>query len=119
MYTIRKQFSFSAAHHLEHLPEGHPCKRQHGHNYIVELVLRSEGINEDSFVTDYRELNTFKDYLDCNLDHRDLNEILKFRTTAENLANHFFYLCQVWYPNLYMVRVSETPKTWAEYSDGV
>jgi 6-pyruvoyltetrahydropterin/6-carboxytetrahydropterin synthase len=40
MYTITKQFSFSASHVLDHLPEGHPCARRlHGHNYIAELVL--------------------------------------------------------------------------------
>ena len=39
MYTIAKQFTFSASHQLDHLPEDHQCARLHGHNYVVEIVL--------------------------------------------------------------------------------
>jgi hypothetical protein len=35
MFTITKQSSFSTSLVLDHLLEGHPCARLHGHNYIV------------------------------------------------------------------------------------
>jgi 6-pyruvoyltetrahydropterin/6-carboxytetrahydropterin synthase len=117
MYSIRKQFTFSAAHHLTGLAEDHPCMRQHGHNYIVELVLSSK-LNEVCFVRDYRDLDKFKKWLDETVDHKDLNEVLpSMQTTAENLAYFFYNVCrkQFSFHEITMVRVSETPKTWAEY----
>jgi 6-pyruvoyltetrahydropterin/6-carboxytetrahydropterin synthase len=76
MYTITKQFSFSASHVLDHLPEGHPCARLHGHNYVVELVLRSGDLNGDGFVRDYNELAIFKNFVDEKLDHRHLDDVI-------------------------------------------
>jgi len=115
MYCISKEFHFSAAHQLSHLPEGHPCKRLHGHNYIVEMVLESEALDHRGFVTDYNELRTVKEYIDAYLDHRNLNDVLDRPTTAENLARHLFDRFAGEFPTLAEVRVSETPKTWASY----
>ena len=42
MYTIAKQFSFSASHVIDGVPEDHPCGRLHGHNYTVEVQLAAE-----------------------------------------------------------------------------
>jgi 6-pyruvoyltetrahydropterin/6-carboxytetrahydropterin synthase len=67
-------------------------------------------------VVDYRELDRFKHYLDVKVDHRDLNEVFSgMQTTAENLAWKFYEWCNNMWPEVSMVRVSETPKTWAEY----
>ncbi len=35
MFTITKEFHFSASHQLSHLPEDHQCARLHGHNYVA------------------------------------------------------------------------------------
>jgi 6-pyruvoyltetrahydropterin/6-carboxytetrahydropterin synthase len=118
MFRIRKQFHFSAAHQLEGLQPNHPCSRLHGHNYIVEVQLESTGFTEltpTGFVRDYRELDEFKHYLDTQVDHRNLNEIFEFQTTAENLAFQFWKWCNKRWPECRIVAVSETPKTWAEY----
>jgi 6-pyruvoyltetrahydropterin/6-carboxytetrahydropterin synthase len=116
MYTIRKKFSFSAAHHLLGLPEEHPCSRHHGHNYEVEVVLASSHLNIVCFVVDYRELDRFKRFLDMTCDHRDLNVVFEgMQTTAENLAYTFYRWCKEIWPETVMVKVSETPKTWATY----
>jgi len=117
MYVIRKQFTFSAAHHLRGLPATHPCSRQHGHNYVVEVVLRSDTLNTVGFVRDYRELDKLKHVIDTDWDHKDLNDIVKFNPTAENLAKWLFDFCKSNWPETHAVRVSETPKTWAEYID--
>lgn len=117
MYYIRKKFSFSAAHHLEGLPPDHPCSRPHGHNYEVEVVLRSSLVSlTEKWVRDYRDLDEFKQWIDNEIDHRDLNEVFEgIQTTAEVLAARFFYWCNDKWPETYAVLVSETPKTWAEY----
>jgi 6-pyruvoyltetrahydropterin/6-carboxytetrahydropterin synthase len=117
MYTITKQFTFSASHQLAGLPDGHPCGRVHGHNYIVEVVLQSERLNEVGFVRDYGELWKVKSYIDEGLDHRHLNDVLPVgcNPTAENLAHRLFDYCILHWPEVVAVRVSETAKTWAEY----
>jgi 6-pyruvoyltetrahydropterin/6-carboxytetrahydropterin synthase len=115
VYTITKQFSFSASHVLEHLPEEHPCARLHGHNYVAELVLESLELNESGFVRDYRELTPFKAFIDEKLDHRHLNDIMDGPTSAENLARFLYEYAQGLWPEVTAVRISETPKTWAEY----
>ncbi|MAE51326.1 MAG: 6-carboxytetrahydropterin synthase QueD [Micavibrio sp.] len=116
MYIIKKEFSFSASHLIHGLPDTHPCSRLHGHNYRVEVVLGSDTLDSVGFVRDYRELGAFKDYLDQNLDHRHLNDVLgDENVTAERMAKLFYDWCRSRWPEVCAVRVSETPKTWAEY----
>ena len=115
MYTIAKEFHFSASHQLNGLPAEHQCARLHGHNYIVHLILQSETLNEHGFVVDYLALKPFKEFIDNTLDHRHLNEVLDFATTAENLAKYLYDWAKQRWPEVTAVRVSETPKTWAEY----
>ncbi|GGA35423.1 6-carboxytetrahydropterin synthase QueD [Pelagibacterium lentulum] len=116
MFTITKQFHFSASHQLCRLPADHPCARLHGHNYIVEVELGSAELDENNFVRDYHDLAVLKRYIDDTFDHRHLNDVLGHDTvTAEWLARHFFEWCRERLPETTAVRVSETPKTWAQY----
>ncbi|WP_138466782.1 6-carboxytetrahydropterin synthase [Poseidonocella sp. HB161398] len=115
MYRISKEFAFSASHCLSHLPEGHQCARLHGHNYVVVVELAAAGLNADGFVRDYHELKPLKDYIDAAFDHRHLNDVLDVPSTAENLARHFHDWAKARWPEVSAVKVSETPKTWAEY----
>lgn len=114
-YEIQKEFHFSASHQLSHLPEGHQCARLHGHNYIVVIVLGADELNKDGFVVDYGELKSFKNYIDNHLDHRHLNDVFNFHTTAENLAAHLYQMTKPLWDEVIEIRVSETPKTWARY----
>lgn len=116
MFTISKQFHFSASHILHGLEDDHPCARLHGHNYIAEVVLASKTLNNVGFVRDYRELSDLKDYIDDELDHRHLNDVLgENNTTAERMAEHLYNWSKARWPEVVAVRISETPKTWAEY----
>ena len=115
MYKISKQFSFSASHILDQLPEDHPCSRLHGHNYTVTMHLRSEQLDEYGFVKDYRELKPVKEYLDKTFDHAHLNDRIPGHPTAENIARFLFEMFKPDFPELYAVEVSETPKTSAVY----
>ena len=95
MFTIYKEFHFSASHQLLKLPEDHPCHRIHGHNYLIEVELASETLNEVGFVRDYRELDALKAYIDEKFDHRHLNDVLgDDNVTAEQLAKHFYDWCK-------------------------
>ncbi|MEL7257124.1 MAG: 6-carboxytetrahydropterin synthase QueD [Pseudomonadota bacterium] len=116
MYRITKEFHFSASHQLHGLPDDHQCARLHGHNYIVEIEMQAEALNAHGFVRDYLDLGELKRYIDDNLDHRHLNDILgDDAVTAERMAKHFYDWCKSRWPEVSAARVSETPKTWAEY----
>lgn len=120
-YRISKEFAFSASHVLLGLEDGHPCGRLHGHNYVVKLTLRGEP-DRHGFVFDYRKLDPFKKWIDDEVDHRHLNDLIPDsypNPSAEYLA-HWFHrqaLKAVDFPNgvSIEVSVSETPKTWATY----
>lgn len=116
MYRITKEFHFSASHQLSHLPDDHQCARMHGHNYIVVVELSAAELDPNGFVRDYHELQPLKRYIDETFDHRHLNDVFGHdRVTSEYLARHFYDWCKERLPEASAVRVSETPKTWAEY----
>jgi len=121
MIRIAKEFAFSASHQLTHLAEAqpdHPCARLHGHNYAVVVELEGEELNKDGFVRDYRELDIVKRFIDDALDHRHLNDVRggsSEQTTAESLARWLLKVFRgMGLEECVAVRVSETPKTWAE-----
>lgn len=118
-YKIGRSFSFSAAHHLEDLPDGHKCARVHGHTYRVEVVVASDILARPGFVMDFADLSPFGAYLAATFDHRDLNEVLAVQPTSEALAEHL----ACWFQTnlqpelrcmLVSVRVWESDRSWAE-----
>lgn len=118
MFTISKEFHFSASHKLEGLPEDHPCSRLHGHNYVVTLTLSSPTRDEVGFVLDYRKLDRFKRFIDDTYDHRHLNDIFEVNPTAENMAERFYLEAVKQLPSFVKVQsvtVQETPKTAATF----
>jgi 6-pyruvoyltetrahydropterin/6-carboxytetrahydropterin synthase len=114
-YTIGKRFDFEASHQLEGLPAGHKCGRLHGHSYQVEVELAAEALDEHGFVLDYGDLAPVKKFIDDQLDHHHLPDVVAFQTSAENLARWLFGQVRALVPYVTAVRVSETRKTWAEY----
>lgn len=114
-YSIRKRFTFAASHQLQGLPAEHQCARLHGHNYTVELELAAEELDATGFVVDFGALKQFKAYLDGELDHRHLNDVLHFNPTAEHLARHLYDVAAAAWPQVVAVAVEETPASWAEY----
>lgn len=114
MYIISKEFHFSASHILNKLPDGHPCGRLHGHNYIVVIELSDNKLDDTGFVLDYGELKPIKEFIDNELDHRHLNDLIP-QPSAECIAKFIFDKFKFEYLQMTAVKVSETPKTWAEY----
>jgi 6-pyruvoyltetrahydropterin/6-carboxytetrahydropterin synthase len=120
-FTIAKRFSFAAAHHLGGLPAGHRCARVHGHTYSVEVQMAADQLDGAGFVADYSELDRLGDYLDAELDHRDLNDVLSVPPSCENIARCLHDWCRDNLKHGHLVtavRVSESPATWAEYAPG-
>ncbi len=121
MFTISKAFAFSASHQLAGLPVWHPCSRLHGHNYTVTVTLSAAELDGNGMVLDYGELRPFRDWIDDNLDHRHLNDVMGAAPTAELLAQMLGSVLAnvVQIPDqvtLQSVTVSETPKTTATWT---
>jgi len=112
---IGKQYDFSAAHFLPKVHDGHPCKRMHGHNYLVEVEIRGEiaPINGFCAQTDFADIDAIIKPIIAEIDHRVLNDFID-NPTAENIA---VYLLQKFMDNstryLFSIKVWETPKCWA------
>lgn len=105
---VFKRFTFDAAHSLPHLPEGHKCKRKHGHTYHVEV--RCEGpINEVGMVVDYAIIDAaFQQIVMSQLDHQDLDDIIKPFSTCEHLGLWIKDRLALALPTLSEVMVQET-----------
>ncbi len=87
MYYVTVIKHFSAAHHLRDY-EG-KCERQHGHNYKIELELKSPLVDRSGMVADFTTVRQALEKLLLRFDHQDLNEIKPFdklNPTAENIA---------------------------------
>ncbi len=87
MYYATVIKSFSAAHHLRDY-QG-KCERQHGHNYRVELQLKSPIVDRSGMVADFTVLRAALEKVLQRFDHQDLNEVKPFdklNPTAENIA---------------------------------
>lgn len=120
MFRIAKRFSFSASHALTAVPEGHKCRRLHGHNYEVEVVCEGD-LDHRGMVVDYHDLAPVRRFIDATVDHRHLNDVLDGEPTAERLAWWLYEALRDELPaeiagRLVAVRVHETPGTWAEYT---
>lgn len=87
MYEVSVKDHFSAAHNLKEI--GGKCETLHGHNFKVEVFLRSDTLQTDGTVMDFRKLKSIlKDVLDI-LDHKYLNEVPPFdeiNPSSENIA---------------------------------
>jgi 6-pyruvoyltetrahydropterin/6-carboxytetrahydropterin synthase len=91
MFEIKITRDFSAAHRVEDYPGN--CERLHGHNWKVEIVARSAGLDGLGMVMDFRKLKELTDRVLERLDHEYLNEIEPFRQinpTAENIAKYIY-----------------------------
>jgi 6-pyruvoyltetrahydropterin/6-carboxytetrahydropterin synthase len=107
---IGRTYRFEAAHHLPLLPEGHKCKRMHGHSYRVQVVVKGS-LDRRGFVADFAEIDALVLPLIAKVDHRVLNDI-------EGLENPTAELIAAWLleriPAGESVRVWENDDCWAE-----
>lgn len=106
---IYKEFRFEAAHHLPFVPEGHKCRRLHGHSYRVRLTVAGPLDAKLGWVMDFDAIREAFEPVRVQLDHYHLNEIAGLENpTSENLARWIWQRTKPRMPELCVVEVRET-----------
>ena len=135
MLTVTKSIKFDAAHVLTN-HQG-LCKNLHGHTYRVEVSVTLPPESTADMVIDFKDLKKLcEEVVLSRFDHAFIydstskaeSEIaavvakhgmravaLPFRSTAENLARHFYEQLSARVSGLSALRVWETPDSCAEY----
>ncbi len=108
MYEVRKRLEISAAHFLK-LDYTSKCSNLHGHNWIIDIYLRSETLDKNGMVMDF---TLIKKKIGEKFDHKVINEVVDFNPTAENMAK---YICDALAPQCYRVDVQESIDNIASY----
>lgn len=99
----------AACHHLN-LSYESKCVHWHGHNWHVTVYCKAKKLNVDGMVCDFKHI---KERIHGKLDHGNLNEILKFNPTAENIAK--WIVDEI--PECYKAEVQESDGNIAVYID--
>jgi len=119
---ITKQFRFEAAHWLPGMPEGHKCRRMHGHSFVFDVNVLGEVDPQTGILMDFGDIKqVVKPYVDM-LDHWCINEVgdreqepLLQNPTSENLAQWLYRELQPQLLGLFSIIVYETCTTRCEY----
>lgn len=107
--TIWKRFSLECAHSLPNVPEGHKCRRLHGHSFQVEVHVGGEPGAASGWVMDFAEISAAWQPIHEALDHRHLNEVPGLENpTSELLAAWIWDRLVPTLPGLAAVVVQET-----------
>ncbi|MCB9476807.1 MAG: 6-carboxytetrahydropterin synthase QueD [Deltaproteobacteria bacterium] len=113
---IFKDFTFEAAHHLPGAPEGHKCRRLHGHSFRVRVYLEGEPGAETGWIRDFGEIKQLFKPIHDALDHRYLNEIEGLENpTSENIAVWIWRRLSPTLPELSRIVIQETCTSGCEY----
>jgi len=113
---LTKSFTFDSAHWLPTFPEGHKCRRMHGHSFHVDVIVAGEVDEQDGYLIDYGVMKAAIAPVEAALDHYVLNEIDGLENpTAENLARWIWQRLQPDLPLLDEVIVHETCTTACHY----
>ena len=114
---IVKEFRFEAAHLLPNVPEGHKCRRLHGHSFRFEVILKGEVDPEIGWLMDFGDLSKIvKPMVSENLDHYYLNDVPGLENpTSEMIAMWLWKKLKPDLPLLSRIIVHETCTSRCEY----
>ena len=114
--ALRKTFDFEAAHWLPTFPDGHKCRRLHGHSFKIELTVAGPVDPKTGWFIDFSVVEDAWRPLYDRLDHHYLNEIEGLSNpTSEVLAKWLFDRLKPALPQLAAIIVHETCTSVCEY----
>lgn len=113
---LTKEFFFEAAQTLPRAPEGHKCRKMHGHSFKLEVTVEGTVDPEIGWVYDHARISKAVQPLLDRLDHAYLNDI-------EGLENPTIELMAAWFwekiapqcPGLDEIVIHETPTARCSY----
>lgn len=107
MYYVSKRMEIAACHSLR-LDYRSKCSGLHGHNWIITVHCKARELDANGMVVDFSKI---KEMIMSRLDHANLNDVLPFNPTAENIAR---WVCGE-VPHCYRVEVQESEGNVAVY----
>lgn len=112
-YTLKKKFTFEAAHYLPN--HDGKCQRLHGHSWIGWVVLEGEELQrkgpKQGMLVDYGDVSArLKPLVDEYLDHHHLNQSIPemVNPTSENIAKWVYDQLSGTLRHLRAVEIEET-----------
>lgn len=109
MFYVSKRMEIAGSHKLS-LTYDSKCSNLHGHNWIVTVYCKSKTLDKNGMVVDFTHI---KKMVEDKLDHKNLNDVLPFNPTAENIAR---WICNQ-IRKCYKVTVQESDGNIATYED--
>ena len=109
MFKLSHKFTIDSARSLPTLPEGHPCRKIHGHRFEIDIHVVGP-LNEIGWVMDFYDLQIKANKVIKPLDHCLLNEHIPNPTT-ENLCKFIYDHLKKDLPELCFVCVKESADT--------
>lgn len=81
--TLWRRYEIESAHQLTAgVPEGHKCRRLHGHRYIVTLGVEGDIIADTGMLIEYTDLDTQVLPVLKRIDHYSINTLRERDSTA-------------------------------------
>lgn len=106
---IFKEFTIEAAHWLPNVPEGHKCRRMHGHTFRIQVHVSGPLHPELGWVMDFADIRGAFNAIEDQIDHRCLNDVTGLENpTSENLARWLWRSLLPALPALSRIVVKET-----------
>ncbi len=134
MYSLKVQGTFSSAHNLRGYKG--KCEDLHGHNWIVEIVVKSAQLDNIGMVLDFKYLKKKLSACLEPMDHKYLNKLVYFKRinpvrsgaprrgtsngvnpTSENIAKYIYKKLKAQIPLLSCVTVWENSTSSATYEE--
>ena len=111
-----KDFRFEAAHYLPNVPEGHKCRRMHGHSFRGEIAVRGRVDPTTGWLVDFADLKRMVDPIVSRLDHYVLNEVEGLENpTSERVAVWIWEQLIGQLPQLHRITIEETCSSRCHY----
>ncbi len=86
-----KTFTFEAAHWLPTFPDGHKCRRMHGHSFKVDVIVEGDAPESDGYLMDYGDIKQAIAPVERELDHHLLNEIEGLENPTSEMIARWIY----------------------------
>ncbi len=118
MYSLKVEGNFSSAHNLRGYKG--KCESLHGHNWRVEIIVKSDGLDHLGMVLDFKYLKQKLNTVLEEMDHKYLNKLSYFKKinpTSENIAEYIYKKLKKKIPLLNCVTVWENSTSCATYEE--